>query len=412
MSTIDLTLPADDPTVRGWYQVVSHGFHGRELTDESLRQCREDAVADGQVLVAHYGSAAFSDPARPAATLSATTRTINIGRTLLDADLISDVTVRPSDAGRGLMRTMITDELTRAAGLGLPVVALTASDARLYGRFGFGISTLATTLTLSASATRPLLPPPHGEVEQVTVSELAPLRRVVFSSFHDATPGSVSRLSSYERWLDGIYDLENQNVPDDLRAAVHVGRDGDLDGYVIYRMTGDWADKTVSVVDLAALTDDARWGLWNFLASIKLATAVTYARAAADDPLRWALADPRLLRTDGLRDMLWTRVIDPIRVLEARRYAGEGTLTVTVDDQFGYADGTFHIEVASGEATVTRVNGGGADLELDAATLASLSLGGTRVRPLAAAGRIRGGGITAAAALLDTTTEPHCISPF
>ena len=57
--------------------------------------------------------------------------------------MITDVTVSPAHRRKGLLRRLITDDLADAARRGLPLAALTVSETTIYGRFGFGLSTLA-----------------------------------------------------------------------------------------------------------------------------------------------------------------------------------------------------------------------------------------------------------------------------
>ena len=76
---------------------------------------------------------------------------------------------------------------------------------------------------------------------------------------------------------------------------MHLDADGRLDGYVTYKAVGpDEDDRTLEVVDLVAATADAYLGLWGFLGAVDLASTVTWDMAPVDDPLTWALRDPRV----------------------------------------------------------------------------------------------------------------------
>ncbi|WP_414601882.1 GNAT family N-acetyltransferase [Micrococcus sp.] len=66
--------------------------------------------------------------------------TTSPGRTL-PAWLISDVTVSPDHRRRGVLRALMLRSLADALAAGVPVAALTASEAGIYGRFGFGAAT-------------------------------------------------------------------------------------------------------------------------------------------------------------------------------------------------------------------------------------------------------------------------------
>ena len=41
-----------------------------------------------------------------------------------------------------------------------------------------------------------------------------------------------------------------------------------------------------------------------------------------DEPVRWRLADPRQLRTVGIEDRLYVRILDTAAAFEARGYQG------------------------------------------------------------------------------------------
>ena len=124
-----------------------------------------------------------------------------------------------------------------------------------------------------------------------------------------------------------------------------------MDGYVSYKFAG-WDTKpyTMEVVDLVAATDAAYLELWQFLGSIDLVERISWQDAPVDDPLPWALEDPRCVEASDHRDMLWLRILDAAQALGARRYSADGTLVLAVSDSLGFAAGTFALEVTGGEA--------------------------------------------------------------
>ena len=89
----------------------------------------------------------------------------------------------------------------------------------------------------------------------------------------------------------------------------------------------------MEIVDLVAATDAAYLELWQFLGSIDLVDRISWQDAPVDDPLTWALEDPRCVESSDHRDMLWLRILDPARVLGARRYSADGTLVLAVTGQ-------------------------------------------------------------------------------
>jgi predicted acetyltransferase len=53
---------------------------------------------------------------------------------------LSWVSVETTHRRRGILRRLVDHQLRAAAGRGVPVVVLTASEATIYGRFGFGVA--------------------------------------------------------------------------------------------------------------------------------------------------------------------------------------------------------------------------------------------------------------------------------
>ena len=91
----------------------------------------------------------------------ATEREVPIGQALyLDMEItvpgghqvpacgVSWVSVAPTHRRRGVLRAMFTELHRRMETTGAPLAALTASDAGIYGRFGYGPATVATEVTV------------------------------------------------------------------------------------------------------------------------------------------------------------------------------------------------------------------------------------------------------------------------
>ena len=98
------------------------------------------------------------------ATYASFPGTLNIGGgNLMPVHQITSVTVSPTHRRRGLLRRMITEDLALAREAGMVFAALTASEATIYGRFGFGRATAAGPLHAQDPATgRPCASPPRA----------------------------------------------------------------------------------------------------------------------------------------------------------------------------------------------------------------------------------------------------------
>ena len=101
--------------------------------------------------------------------------------------------------------------------------------------------------------------------------------------------------------------------------------------------------------------------------------------------------------------------------LAGRRYSVEGHLGLRVRDAFcPWNDGPYEL-VGGPAGAECKSNGGTLDLELDAADLAAVYLGGNRFRALFEAGRIeelRPGAVARADAMFATDRAPWCPSHF
>ena len=134
-----------------------------------------------------------------------------------------------------------------------------------------------------------------------------------------------------------------------------------------------------------------------------------------DDPLAWALADPRCIESSDGRDMLWLRILNVPAALEARHYPVDGRLVLDVLDPLGLTAGTYALEVTGGEAAVVRLEEEEADLTLDVSALSSIYLGGVCPVTLSAAGRIREhkqGAALQARGMFAVERSTHCLTHF
>lgn len=413
----------DDPAYPesvAWMRAVAFGFHDARRSDERVDKGIEMQRTDGRVMTGVYQTGPVADhalgPDVPVATFGTMTKTLNIGfGRLLDARLVTAVTVRTSHRRRGLLRRMMAEELGLAQQEGLAMAALTASEASIYGRFGYGVATSEQSIKVDTGARFVLNHTPAGSVEVADPKVLLELAPVIFDRLHRLTPGSIGRHEFYRQFASGSISRDGGEDPK-VKVALHYGPDGDVDGYVSYKF-GGWASTpyTMEVVDLVAATRHAYLELWQYLGAIDLVERVTWDEAPVDDPLPWALEDPRCVDASDARDMLWLRILDVPKALAARHYPADGKLVLKVADPLGLTAGTFALDVNQGAAVVTEADGAGVDLELDVAALSSIYLGGVHPVTLAASGRIRErtpGAAFLAARMFAVERAPHCLTHF
>lgn len=304
------------------------------------------------------------------------------GGAILPAPGVSWVSVDPTVRRRGILRAMFTEQHAGFVADGLPLALLTASEGAIYGRFGYGVTTVNRSfeITRRRAAFRPDAPDPGGVryVDQEAARKLAP---ELHRRWCAITPGAVSRndaawdwhMRDEERWRGG---------GSALFYLVHA------DGFASYRVR--WSDRSATVVDLFAATDGAHAALWRVLLGLDLVDKVTgWKSLAVNDPLPLLLTDPRQVQTTGLDDGMWSRVLDVPAALSARTYAAEIDVVLDVRDDFLHRGGRVRLQGGPDGATC-RPTDASADLAMPVATLGPLLFGGGRVRTYARAGLAEG----------------------
>ena len=397
---------------RGWIGAVLRGFRDPRPDDEMLTRwvdhyrkdrvtCRGAWLPEGE----------FGAGPMPVATYASLDKTLNAGLELLPLRMITDVTTSATHRRRGLLRRLIEDDLADAVAQGVPVAALTASEATIYGRWGFGPATFGQTVEVDTGAgfaLRSFTDP--GRVELIEPADAWPHVKATFDTFHARQYGSVEWPSQYEDIHTGAYDFNDRGSNGKVRAAVHLDADDAVDGFVIFT-PGE--EKSTKVEEMVALTSAAQLSFWAFLASMDHVKKVTFNIAHPHDPLQWALIDLNRAKITAVSEFLWIRVLDVERALAARPWTADGHVVLAVDDPQEHAAGHFAIETVGGRARVTRTDRP-ADVSVTAETLGSLYLGGVTVGALHRAGRIDGADdrVAELARMADLSEPPYCLTGF
>lgn len=397
---------------RGWIEAVLRGFRDDRPEDDSVeRWIRHYRADDVTVRGAWLPEGEFGAGPMPVATYASLDKTLNAGRELLPLRMITDVTTSAAHRRRGLLRRLIEDDLSDAVAQGVPMAALTAAEATIYGRWGFGPATFRTGVTVDTTpgfGFRDFRDP--GRVELVEPAEAWPHVKAVFDTFHARQRGSVAWPSPYEDMHTGAWDPSSGGANRKIRVVVHLDAGGTVDGFAIWK-PGE--DKTAKVDEMVALTPQAQLALWSFLGDMDQTAKVTFNLFHPEDPLMWALTDLNRVSTTEVQEFLWLRVLDVPRALAARPWAADGSVVVEVDDPQGHAAGRFAVSTVDGVGTTTRTDDA-PDVRLDAETLGSLYLGAVPVRQLHRAGRVTGSeeSVRRLAAMADLREPAYSLTGF
>ncbi|MBO0805082.1 MAG: GNAT family N-acetyltransferase [Nocardiopsaceae bacterium] len=327
---------------------------------------------------------------------------------------VSYVAVHPLRRRRGVLRSLMRAQLDDLHARGVPLAGLGASEAGIYGRFGYGPATWDSSWRLPRGAARGLASGDHDcgleLIDARTARELLP---AIHERVRRDQVGDVRTYSG--RW----HDLAGDGAPPGTRFLLCRDACGHPSGYAVYRIRREdrySAHASVIVDHLIALTGAAYRGLWAYLADLDLTDQVIASGRPEREPLRWGLADGRQLVVTGVHDHLWVRLVDLPAALRRRRYAAEGSLILDIADPFcPWNEGRWLLEGGpDGAACRPAGQSPGPVLRLDAATLGSLYLGGASVMDLARAGRIGGDpdALRQARLMLGTGTTPWCSTEF
>lgn len=300
------------------------------------------------------------------------------GGTVLPMAGVSFVAVAPTHRRRGALSGMFA-ELHRRMDR-YPIAGLEASEAEIYGRFGYGPATVWQSLSVDRTRARfrSEVPDPGG-VRIVRAAEHREQIEDVYERWRLKTPGGLR--TPARLWDEVFADRESfRNGGSAMFCLLHA------DGFAMYRVHSGEGKDRVEVTKLAAVTPDAYIALWRALLGLDLMATVSI-ETHPENTLPYLLTDPRLVRHPGRQDGLWLRMLDIPAVLQARSYAADLSVVLDVSDGILGGGGRFVFEVRDGRARCAPTDAS-ADVHLDLSVLGSLYLGAHRASSFAAAQRL------------------------
>jgi predicted acetyltransferase len=320
-------------------------------------------------------------------TADATTSGLTLpGGTIVSHAAVTRIGVLPSFTRKGVATELMRHQLHDFAARGEVVATLRASEATIYGRYGYGVA--SSSQTVEVQMARATLRPDVGAGGPVRLLDAPQAWDVlprIYAGNRPSRPGTVDRPAV---WWQGLR-LRTESVSGASYVAVH-GEPGSESGFARYRPidTDTWFvsdQRTIVVEDFFAPTTDAYLGLMRFLLGLDLVDRVTFWMLPVDDPLPWLLLDRRAVKVTAVHDETWLRVVDAQEALAKRRYKGDGAVTIAVNDPLLQNNSaSFTIAVDGAEKTDHRPQ-----LHVGIQGLGAVLLGGATWRSLAAAGLAR-----------------------
>jgi predicted acetyltransferase len=341
-----------------------------------LERERQIGAFDGGRLVGHAG--VFS-------------QTLTVPGAQTPVAAVTWVMVHPTHRRRGVLRSLMHEQLSSLHESGEAVATLWASEPGIYPRFGYGQASrrLGLTVPRASAALRP------GSTDEVSltigsVSDLLDRCTTVYEAYRPVVPGLSSRTA--EAWAEGSFDDTTPGRDGSvLRCVLATDAQQTPVGYAWYQTKQNWDDGVpggeVTVHEFVATTPPARRALLAFVLDIDLTTSTHLWNLPVDHPLPWMLLDARRA-SKTLLDGLWVRLVRLDEALAARCYSAEVDVVVQVSDQAcPWNEGRWRLAAGPQGAQVCRT-AAQPDLQLDVSVLGEAFLGDGTLLSALEAGRV------------------------
>jgi predicted acetyltransferase len=404
-----------------FFAVIEHAFNASHQSDAELQHDlatfefdRSLAAFDGSDIVGTAGAFTFrmTVPGDAAAVAGVTA-----------------VSVLPSHRRRGILSSLMHRQLADIRDRGETIAALFASEAPIYGRYGYGVASAELDFRIRrGEGTMPqqsAVPRLRSAEPRDAMAELAK----VYDCVLRGRPGLAARDDHW--WEYTLWDPEYRRSGSSPLRCVIAEDDAGPRGYALFSVKPEWGEHGIpggvlQVRELMAADPGAHAAVWGDLLTRDLVAEVRARMRPADDPLLYLLADSRRARAH-LLDGLWVRLVSVPGALVRRRYACAVDVVIDVADElFAENAGRWRLRTAgpAGAADPAGPAGPGAscertsapaDVALPVRALGAAYLGGTRLGALAAAGlvtELRSGALAALSAALSWDPAPWCPAIF
>lgn len=371
----DIRVLDDDAEFRAAHTLFRGTLHHPPVPDERWKVARESYLP-GRVLGAFDGAELVGTVQSFPSALALP------GGAVVPMGAVSRVGVRADRTRRGVLSALQSAQLRGLRELGEVTATLRASEAVIYGRFGYGVATRGQTLRLDRRRAVPRSRV-RGDVRLVGPEEGERIMRAVFDR---VSPGRVGTAARWDAW----WTVNVRTAADEAqRIVVRSGPDGD-DGYAVYKVDPpvsgllDERPSVLTVQDLWAVTPEAWADLWRFLVGVDLVAEVSASLRPLGEPVGWLLEDARACKVVAEDDETWLRLLDVPQALAKRGYRAAEPVVLGVRDRYLPDNEGAYLVTPDGAARTDREP----DLVLDVDVLGAAFLGDVPFRALAAAGRL------------------------
>ena len=376
--SIEVTRCTDEGDLRASMSSIWHYF-GLPPTDEAVGNFAALVGPDRAFVARESGALAGGCCSFPMELTTPGGRVKAAGVTM--------VGVQPTHRRRGVLSAMMRRQLDDCRERGEPVAYLWASEERIYGRFGYGLTALSADVEISRDRNEFFTKAPTvGRVRLFVPQQALDSVRTIYAQVSATRPGTFQRSDEWLRRRT-LADAAWMRAGGGELVCALLEIDGKPAAYALYRFDAKWERNlpagVVRVAEAMATTPDAMRSIWRYLLDLDWCATIKAGFLPVDHPLFLLMAEPRRMRT-GLRDGCFARLVDVEAALSARAY-GSGEIVLEIADGFcTWNAGRWLIR--DGQATRTQR---AVDISCDASALASAYLGGFSWAQLVASSRAR-----------------------
>ena len=292
------------------------------------------------------------------------------------------VGVHPDSRRRGVLAAMMTDHLARTHDAGTAISALHASEAAIYGRYGYGTAVLTHQVDLGRGTT---FTAPHLEDEVaglttqlVTMSDagVAERMRACQLALAGDFPGTIVGSADF-------FSLMSLEPPEQLRdkerrRVLFARRDGEDVGFTGLRREHKWESARPSgtvVVGTFTGGPAARLALARRVVDLDLMGTTKLENIGLDDPILGWVGGPRGTGDIKTWDSTWVRLVDLGAAWPLRAYEADCDVVVEVEDRYApWNAGRWRLTASGGSGSADRTDAA-ADVTLDVNVLGAGFLG-------------------------------------
>ncbi|HIL95121.1 MAG TPA: GNAT family N-acetyltransferase, partial [Pseudomonadales bacterium] len=290
---------------------------------------------------------------------------------------ISSVGTLPEFRRQGLSRKLMTKSLEMMHEQGQTVASLWASQAAIYQRYQFAMTTVLRNYSIDTVDIRF-----HDgqestcHVRQSTPAEDFDTIKALYIEFIRHRSCYLHRSKAF--WQFGMIEEVSEEGP--TRIGLSLDANNQPVGYVLYTLRGDKLEhaarsQEIRIREIVWLNMDAYRSLWEFIGAHDLVGRVSWKSAPLDDPIAEILAEPRMLHTRD-NEGIWFRIVDVEGALAGRGYKTDGSIRLGIDDDrlTPWNNGVYELNVTDGVAEVRKTDAK-PDIQLSLKTLSSLYTG-------------------------------------